>query len=74
MYIRMRHIWKSCLSFQGSGVIETGLFDLHKMIVTLMETTFQKPDPKIIHYRDYEQYCNDSYRQDLFSAFGNGKS
>ena len=43
----------SPLSFQSSGVIETGLSDFHKMTVTVMKTTFQKLDPKIIHYRDY---------------------
>ena len=43
----------SPLSFQSSSVIETGLSDFHKMIVTVMKTTFQKLDPKIIYYRDY---------------------
>ena len=43
----------SPLSFQSSGVIETGLSDFHKMIVTVTKTTFQKLDPKIIYYRDY---------------------
>ena len=33
-----------------------------------MKTTFQKLDPKIIHYRDYRKYCNDSFRQDLLST------
>ena len=32
-----------------------------------MKTTFQKLDPKIIHYRVYRKYCNDSFRQDLLS-------
>ena len=36
----------------------TGLSDFHKMTVTVMKTTFQKLDPKIIHYRDYRKYCN----------------
>ena len=58
----------SPLSFQSSGVIETGLSDFHKMIVTVMKTTFQKLDPKIIHYRDYRKYNNYSFRQDLLSA------
>ena len=40
----------SPLSFQSSGVIETGLSDFHKMIVTVMKITFQKLDPKIIYY------------------------
>ena len=57
----------SPLSFQSSGVIETELSDFHNMTVTVMKTTFQKLDPKIIHYRDYRKYCNDSFRQDLLS-------
>ena len=55
----------SPLSFQSSGVIETGLSDFHKMTVTVIKTTFQKLDPKIIHYRDYRKYNNYSFRQDL---------
>ena len=43
------------MSFQSSGVIETGLSDFHKMTVTVMKTTFEKSDPKIIHYRDYQR-------------------
>ena len=38
------------------------------MTVTVMKTIFQKLDPKIIHYRDYRKYCNDSFRQDLLST------
>ena len=56
------------MSFQSSGVIETGLSDFHKMTVTVMKATFQKLDPKLIHYRDYRKYCNDSFRQDLLST------
>ena len=53
----------SPLSFQSSGVIETGHSDFHKIIVTVMKTTrFQKLDPKIIHYRDYRKYNNCSFR------------
>ena len=36
----------SPLSFQSSGVIETGLADFHKMTVAVMKTTFQKLDLK----------------------------
>ena len=38
------------------------------MTVTVMKATFQKLDPKLIHYRDYRKYCNDSFRQDLLST------
>ena len=37
------------LSFQSSGVIETGLSDFHKLIVTVMKTIYQKLDPKSTH-------------------------
>ena len=40
-------------SFQSSGVIEIGISDFQKMTVTVMKTTFQKLDPKIIHCSDY---------------------
>ena len=57
------NLTNSPLSFQSSGVIETGLCDFHKIIVTVMKTTrFQKLDPKIIHYRDYRKYSNCSFR------------
>ena len=56
----------SPLSFQSSGVIETGLSDFHKMTVTVIGTNFQKLDPKIIRYRDYRKYCNYNVRQDLW--------
>ena len=52
-------------SFQNSTVIETGLSDFHKMVVTVMKTTFCKIDPKIISYRDYSNFCNDSFRDSL---------
>ena len=56
------------MSFQSSGVIETGLSDFHKMTVTIMKRTFQKLDPKIIHYRDYRKYSNYNFTQDLLPA------
>ena len=58
----------SPLSFQSSGVVETGLSDFHKMGVTVMKTTTQKLDPKIIHCRDYQKCSNYSFRQDLLST------
>ena len=56
------------LHFPNSGVVETGLSDFHKMIVTVMKTTNQKLDPKITHYRDYNTFCNDNFREHLLSA------
>ena len=56
------------MSFQSSGVIETGLSDFHKMIVTVTKTTNQKLDPKITHCRDYNTFCNNNFKEHLLSA------
>ena len=37
--------------FQNSSVREAGLSDFHKMVITVMKMSFQKLEPKIIHYR-----------------------
>ena len=40
--------------FQNTNVLETGLFDFHKMVVVnIMKTTFRKLKPKIINYRKH---------------------
>ena len=51
-------------SFQNSCVIETGLSDFHKMIVSVMKITFQKLKPRIAPYRDY-QFSNNNFRKKL---------
>ena len=56
------------LSFQSSGVIETGLSDLHKMIGAVMKTTYQKLHPKTTHYRDYNTFSNNNFSEHLLSA------
>ena len=53
------------ISFQNSGVIETGLSDFHKLVVTVMKTTFKKSKPKIITYRSYKSFSNDRFREAL---------
>ena len=52
-------------SFQCSSVLETGLSDFHKMIVTVMKTNFKRMPPKIINYRDYRHFENDIFRNSL---------
>ena len=37
--------------FQNTNVIETGLSDFHKMVVTIMKATFCKLKPNITNYR-----------------------
>ena len=53
--------------FQNSCVIETGLSDSHKMVVTVMKTNLQKLEPKIINYRNYRYLSNDRFREKVTS-------
>ena len=57
----------SSSSFQNSCAIETGLSDFHKMVITVMKTTFQRLKPKLIYYRDYSVFSNDKFREELLS-------
>ena len=61
-------------SFQNSCVIETGLSDFHKLVVTVMKTTYKKMQPKIITYRNYKYFDNDIFREALLQIESNGNN
>ena len=44
----------SPLSFQNTVTMSTGLSDCHKMVITVLKSTFAKTKPKEIIYRDYK--------------------
>lgn len=48
-------------SFQNSCVIKTGRSDLHKMILTVLKSYFQKAELKIISYRDFKKFSNSTF-------------
>ena len=52
-------------SMQHTTAIETGLSDFHKMVVTVLKTTFPKQGPSIINYRSYKNFDQTSFKQDL---------
>ena len=52
-------------SFENTLTLATGLSDFHKMVVTVMKTTFPKAQPKIIYYRDYKNFDLYNFRTDL---------
>ena len=52
-------------SFQSTTTIATGLSDFHKMVLTVMKTTFPKAEPKIVYYRDYKNFDLYNFRTDL---------
>ena len=51
--------------FQCSSVVETGLSDFHKMIVTVMKTTFQRIPAKIRNYRNYRHLDINIFRESI---------
>ena len=61
-------------SFQNSCVIETGLLDFNKLVVTVMKTTYKKSQPKVINYRSYKYLNNESFREELIQIEANGNS
>ena len=42
--------------------------DFHKMVVTVMKTTYSKLDPRIVHYFDLKYFCNNSFKESLQKA------
>ena len=43
-------------SFESALTIETGLSDFHKLIVTVLKVKHEKVPPKIMQYRDYQNF------------------
>ena len=45
-------------SFRNSSVIEAGLSDFHRTVVTAMKTSFQRLKSRVVNYRDYRSLKN----------------
>ena len=54
-------------SFQTSQIIETGTSDFHKMVMTILKVYFKKKGHSVIQYRDYKNFCNNKFRNDLLN-------
>ena len=54
--------------FQHSRFVETGLSDFHQMTITVMKMSYQKLKPKIIAYRNYNNFNNEHFRSDLINT------
>ena len=52
-------------SVQKTTVVETGLSDFHKKVVTVLKTTFPKQGPTVINYRNYKKYNENVFKSDL---------
>lgn len=60
-------------SFQNTTTVETGLSDFHKMVLTVMKTTFPRAEPKTIHYRDYKKFDLSNFRSELRTVLKNSE-
>ena len=58
-------ITNSPLSFQNTTTVTTGLSDYHRLVVTVMKTSFPKSKPKTIYYRDYKKFDLQKFRKEL---------
>ena len=52
-------------SFKHTSAVSTGISDCHKMIVTVLKTTFKKAKPREIVYRCYKNFDKHAFRQHL---------
>ena len=52
-------------SFQNTITVSTGLSDFHKMIITVLKTTFPNTKPKVLTYRDYSKFVKEDFNQRL---------
>ena len=57
--------------FQNTIVVETGISDFHKMLVTVLKVLYKKQKPKIIRYRKYDNFNNDLFREEVNNEFLN---
>ena len=52
-------------NFQNSCVIEISLSDFHNMTVTALRMQFRKLKPRVLFYRDYTKFSNETYINSL---------
>ena len=57
-------------SFQNTMTISTGLSDFHKMIITVLKSSFIKLKARETYYRDYKNFSSNSFREDLMLSLG----
>ena len=48
-------------------MIETWLSDFHKVLVTVMKTSYRKFESEIVNYRKYKDFSNNSFRKFLIN-------
>ena len=57
--------------FQGTSSFETGLSDHHHLIYSILQSTFEKEEPKQVIYRNYKHFQWQHFQNDLKSSLNN---
>ena len=52
-------------NFDEAVVLESGLSDFHKLVVSVLKSYFKTEDPKVIIYRDYKYFDNEMFSNEL---------
>ena len=55
----------SALSFQHTLTVSCGLSDFHKLVMTVLKTTFSKNKPREIVYRNYKYFNSQNFNDEL---------
>ena len=55
-------------------MISTGLSDFHRMVLTVLKTTFRKNKPREIIYRDYSKFDKESFKKELKESLDEKKT
>ena len=58
-------ITNSYQSFQKTATVCTGLYDFHKMVITVLKTTFPKAKPTVLSYMDFSKFGEDDFHRDM---------
>ena len=59
----------SALSFQHTLTVSCGLSDFHKLVMTVLKTTFSKNKPREIVYRNYKYFNSQNFNDELKFVF-----
>ena len=57
------------LAFQNTTTTFTGLSDCHKLVLTVLKSTFSKNKPKELFYRDYKKFNFSDFNNELKNIF-----
>ena len=58
-------------SFQNSSTFGNGLFDYHKMTLTVLKSSFAKQKPRLLNYRNYKFFNNTLFRDQVLNKLRN---